>query len=160
MQLAHEADEDDAPTLPLSLPCPALLPQKSAFPTGIGITRRSRFPIAATGEAPQQARAVARSVLSLFLGSDQAAARTSSRVQVCLSELVAIAFTRTHGDTLLCEMWKDSEHVFVSVEHDEPLPLTADDSTIGLNVVKTVAHDYGSHIQPGSYQMWAAIRML
>jgi hypothetical protein len=134
------------------------LPDKAAL-TGLGVTHRSRIAVAATAEAPMKARTVARSVMSLMLGASEASAAVNRQVQACVSELAAIAYTRAVGSHLLCELWRDSDHVFVAVQHDEPLPLLPDDTTIGLNVVKALADDYGSHMVDGMSQMWAAIRV-
>ncbi|MFI9052494.1 hypothetical protein [Streptomyces sp. NPDC053427] len=138
--------------------CPAPLSQKPTLPTGLSITRRSRFAVKANGSASIQARTVARSVLALMLGTGDSAERTTRRIENCLTELVAIAYTRTRGHDMLCEVWLDSEHVFISVEHDEALPVHADQTTVGLNVVKTIADDYGTHINGTIHQTWAAIR--
>jgi hypothetical protein len=129
------------------------------MPKSLGITHRSRFTVDAAPEAPQQARTVARGLLTLILGRHDAAERVIRSVLLCLAEFTAVAYVRTSGDTLLCALWRDGEHVFVSVEHDEPLPAGPDDSTLGLELVKTLADDYGSHIVPGGYQMWAAVRV-
>jgi hypothetical protein len=135
------------------------LPEKAAFPTGLDVTRRSRFAVATTAMAPMQARNVARSILELGLTATEASTAVSRQVQACIAELTAIAYTRAHGSHLLCELWRDSEHVFVAVQHNEPLPLLPDDTTLGLNVVKSLADDYGSHMVDGVFQMWAAVRI-
>jgi hypothetical protein len=135
------------------------LPEKAPFPTGIGITRRSRFAVATTAMAPIQARNVARTILELILTTSEASTAVSRQVQACVAELVAIAYTRNVGSHLLCELWRDSEHVFTAVQHAEPLPLMPDDTTIGLRVVKALADDYGSHMVDGVFQMWAAVRI-
>ncbi|WP_433860116.1 hypothetical protein [Streptomyces kronopolitis] len=136
----------------------ALLPNKPALPAGLAITRRSRFAVKAEGSASIQARTVVRSVLALMVGTGGSAELTARRIENCLAELVAIAYTRTRGEDMLCEVWMDGEHVFISVEHDEALPLHPDQTTVGLNVVKTVADDYGTHINGTIHQTWAAIR--
>lgn len=138
---------------------PQLPRRRPPMPKSIGITHLSRFTVPAVPEAPQQARVVARGLLTLFLGSGEVAERTARRVLLCLAEYVAVAYSRSRGDLLLCELWRDDEDVFVSVEHDEPLPATPGDSTLGLVLVKSLASDYGSHVLPGSYQMWAAVRI-
>lgn len=138
---------------------PQQRPAPATVPTRCAIKRSARFVVNADGSAPLQARAVARSLLTLCLTNPNPE-RTIRRVQTCLSELVAVAYTRAHDDTLLCALWLDTEHVFISVEHAEPLPATPGDCTLGLNVVKTIADDYGSHVLAGGYQMWAAIRMI
>ncbi|MFD3815228.1 hypothetical protein ACFWRZ_09180 [Streptomyces rubiginosohelvolus] len=146
-------------TASLTLPSrPQLLPEKPALPTGVAILRRSRFTVTANGSASIQARNVVRSVLALMVGSDAAAERTVRRVENCLTELVAIAYTRTRSADMLCEVWMDSSHLFISVEHDEALPDRHDETTVGLNVVKTIADDYGTHITGTTHQTWAAIR--
>jgi hypothetical protein len=135
------------------------LPDKAAVLTSMGVTHRSRFAVAVNAAAPMQARTVARSVMTLMLGASEASAAVNRQVQTCISELVAIAYTRALGTHMLCELWRDSEHIFMGVQHDEPLPLLPDDTTIGLNVVKVLAADYGSNMVDGASQMWAAIRL-
>ncbi|MFB6505583.1 hypothetical protein ACFC07_22170 [Streptomyces sp. NPDC056099] len=139
---------------------PSLLPAKPPLPTGLAITRRSRFTVAANGSASVQARKVLRSVLALMVGTGHEAERTVRRIENCLSELVAVAYLRTYGEDMLCEVWMDSEHVFISVEHDEALPALPNETTLGLNVVKTIADDYGTHITGTTHQTWAAIRRI
>ncbi|WP_330335682.1 hypothetical protein OHS33_38535 (plasmid) [Streptomyces sp. NBC_00536] len=134
---------------------PALLPEKPALPT-----HSSRFPVRASGNAALQARPVARSVLKLILGASDNAERTTRRVETCLAELVAAAYTRTSSDYLICEIGVDSDHVFVTVEHEEALPTSPDETTIGLHLVKTIAHDYGTHIVGDAFHTWAAVRRL
>lgn len=144
-----------SPTLPDR---PAQLPATDALLAGLGISRRSRFPVHAAAEAPAQARTVARTVLHLMLGTGEGPERTSRRVQTCLAELVAIAYTRTTAQEMVCAVWMDAEHVFLSVEHDQALPQAPDDSTLGLHLVKTIADDYGTHFTEGMHQTWAAVR--
>ncbi|KIF00908.1 hypothetical protein PL81_38450 [Streptomyces sp. RSD-27] len=131
---------------------------KPALPAGVIITHSSRFPVPASGDAALQARPVARSVLKLVLGASNNAERTMRRVETCLAELVAVAYTRTNSDYLICEIGVDDDHVFVTVEHEEALPTTADETTIGLQLVKTIAHDYGTHIVEDAFHTWAAVR--
>ncbi|RSS95072.1 hypothetical protein EF903_05380 [Streptomyces sp. WAC05292] len=150
--------EDTLTFLPLPQQRPALLPEKPALPTGVTVTHSSRFSVPASGDAALSARTVARSVLKLLLGASENAERTTRRVETCLAELVAVAYTRTSGSYLVCELGSDSEHVFVTVEHQEALPTRADETTIGLNLVKTIADDYGTHIVSGDYHTWAAVR--
>lgn len=106
-----------------------------------------------------QARNVARSLLSLLLTPSETATVVNRKVLACITELAGIAYTRAEGSHMLCELWRDSEHLFAAVQHDEQLPLLPDDTTIGLNVVKSLADDYGSHMVDGAFQMWAAVRV-
>ncbi|MEV0487325.1 hypothetical protein AB0I69_42835 [Streptomyces sp. NPDC050508] len=124
----------------------------------MAITRRSRFTVSSNGSASVQARKVARSVLGLMVGTGNDAERTVRRIENCLSELVAVAYLRTFGADMLCEIWMDAEHVFISVEHDEALPVQPSETSAGLNIVKTIADDYGTHITGTTHQTWAAIR--
>ncbi|MFB8025911.1 MULTISPECIES: hypothetical protein [unclassified Streptomyces] len=152
---------EDTATLALTLPGrPFLLPQKPALPNGLAITRRSRFPLPANGSAAIQARTIVRSVLRLILGSGDAAERVSRRVETCLAELVAVAYTHSAGEDLLCAVWVDADHIFMSVEHDQALPAHPDETTMGLNLVKTIASDYGTHFSDGTHQTWAAVPQL
>lgn len=153
--------ERDAALTSLTVPadCSALFPEKPILPSKLAITRRSRFAVAATPKAPIQARTVACTVVSLILGATETTSSISRQVQGCIAELAGIAYTRALGTHLLCEVWRDSEHIFTSVQHDEPFPMLPDDTTIGLNVVKTLADDYGSHMVDGSFQSWAAVRI-
>ncbi|MER6232551.1 hypothetical protein ACFUC2_05145 [[Kitasatospora] papulosa] len=146
-------------TASLTLPsdCSALLPEKPALPNGLAISRRVRFTVPATGTAALQARQVARPALTLILGAGEQAERLSRRIETCLAELVALAYTVTTGEDLLCCVWLDAEHVFLSVEHEEPMPRVASDITMGLSVVKAIADDYGTHRTDTGYQTWAAI---
>ncbi|MFD9248350.1 hypothetical protein [Streptomyces bottropensis] len=105
-----------------------------------------------------QARTVARPALQLILGAGDHAERLSRRIETCLAELVALAYTVTTDELLLCSVWTDQEHVFLSVEHDHALPLTPSDATMGLSVVKTIADDYGTHRTDTGHQTWAALR--
>ncbi|MBG7704887.1 hypothetical protein HCJ76_44200 [Streptomyces sp. MC1] len=135
------------------------LPQKAAE-AALGVTHRSRFVVATSATAPMQARNVARSILALILAPTETSQAVSRQVQACIAELTGIAYTRAMNSShLVCELWQDTEHVFFAVQHQEPLPLLPDETTIGLNVVKALAHDYGSHLVDGQFQMWAAIRI-
>ncbi|MEU9925052.1 hypothetical protein AB0H51_27855 [Streptomyces griseoluteus] len=128
--------------------------------TALDVTHRSRFAVATSDLAPQEARRVASTILDLILTPTEAAVAVRRQVLACLAELVAIAFIRSSYSThLLCELWRDSEHVIASVEHHEPLPLLPDETTLGLTVVRTLADDYGSHKVDGKFQMWAAVRV-
>ncbi|MGW0757070.1 hypothetical protein ACWD1Y_11380 [Streptomyces sp. NPDC002814] len=153
--------EWDAVLASLTIPpvdSPTLLPEKPALPAGLAITRRIRFPVDATGAAALQARSVARPALRLILGAGDQAERLSRRIETCLAELVALAYTVTTDDMLLCSVWTDDEHVFLSVEHDHALPQVPGDETMGLSVVKTIADDYGTHRTDNGHQTWAALR--
>ncbi|MGW7089987.1 hypothetical protein ACWGH2_41760 [Streptomyces sp. NPDC054871] len=121
------------PSLQFSVPDPwfaasalpdrsSLLPAKPSVPMELAITRRSRFAVPANDSAPLQARTVARSVIALMIGTGDSAQRTIRRIENCLTELVESASTRTAGPDILCEVSLDSEHVFISVEHDEASP--------------------------------------
>lgn len=146
-------------TTSLTVPadCSALFPEKPALPNGLAIARRIRFPVPATGAAALQARQVARPALKLILGVDDQAERLSRRIETCLAELVALAYTITTGDDLLCCVWTDRDHVFLAVEHDEALPSVPSDTTMGLTIVKAIADDYGTHRTDSGYQTWAAV---
>ncbi|MEU5181183.1 hypothetical protein AB0G49_14135 [Streptomyces longwoodensis] len=135
-----------------------LLPEKPALPAGLAITRRVRYPVRATGAAAVQARTVARPALRLILGAGDEAERLSRRIETCLAELVALAYTTTDDDMLLCSVWTDDRHVFLSVEHDRPLPTRPDSTTVGLSVVKTITDDYGTHRTDNGYETWAALQ--
>lgn len=141
-----------------SLPLP-YVPQKALTLEGLGVTHRSRFAVAATAEASRQARTVAGTVLPLMLPATETSAVVTRQVQACVTELAGIAYTRAMGSHVLCELWRDSEHVFTAVQHHEPLPLLPDDTVIGLHTVRSLADDYGSHLVDGVFQMWAAVRI-
>ncbi|MFD7764102.1 hypothetical protein [Streptomyces microflavus] len=138
-----------------SLTLPPPLPEKPALPTGLAITRRSAFTVTANDRASDQACNIARSVLALMIGSDDAAERTVRQVLMCFGELVSLASTRTDGTDMLCEVWMDSHHLFVCVEHDERSPAGTDPA---LTFVKAIADDHGTHIAGTTHQTWAAIR--
>lgn len=146
-----------APSLTIPADCSALFPEKPALPNGLAISRRIRFPVPATGSAPLQARQVARPVLKLVLGAGAQAERLSRRIETCLAELVALAYTVTTGDDLLCCLWTDPDHVFLAVEHEQALPSVPSTTTMGLSIVKTIADDYGTHRTDSGHQTWAAI---
>jgi hypothetical protein len=133
-------------------------PQGLSLAAGLAITRRIRFPVPATGAAALQARTYARPGLRLILGAGDQAEHLSRRVETCLAELVAVAYTVTDDDDLLCSVWTDAEHVFLSVEHEQPLPRVPSKATMGLSVVKAIADDYGTHRTDTGHQSWAAIR--
>ncbi|AWI32660.1 hypothetical protein [Streptomyces tirandamycinicus] len=136
---------------------PSFLLKRPALPNGLAVTRRTRFPVPANGTAAIQARTVIRPVLMLMLGIGELAETLTRRIETCLSELVAVAYTHTSDDHLLCSVWTDAEHAFLSVEHDQPLPQD-DDSTMYLHVVRALADDYGTHVSEGTHQTWVALR--
>ncbi|MEU0857446.1 hypothetical protein ABZ352_18685 [Streptomyces griseofuscus] len=154
--------EPDYPSVSLTLGSdrPALLPEKSALPRGLAVSRRTRFTVPADGAAALQARTVVRPALRLLLGSDDDAERLRRRIETCLAEMAAVAYACTTDEHLLCSVWLDPDHVFVSVEHDLALPAVPDDSTVGLSLVKSIADEYGTHVEQGTHQTWAAVRRL
>ncbi|MFC8537947.1 hypothetical protein [Streptomyces sp. NPDC057249] len=127
------------------------------MPNGLAVTRRVRFPVPATGGAALQARQVARPALTLMLGAGGRAERLIRRIETCLAELVALAYTVTEDDDLVCCVWTDPDHVFLSVEHAQAMPAVPSAATMGLNVVKAIADDYGTHRTDTGHQTWAAI---
>ncbi|MFF4188135.1 hypothetical protein ACFYZ9_33570 [Streptomyces sp. NPDC001691] len=152
----------------LSLPTPRQASRplhashRPALPEALHVKRTARYVVNAGAEASTQACTVARALFSSVLGTPPSPESdlTIHRVLACLSELASIGTAHTHGDTLLCELWKDDEHVFVSVEHDTLWRATPQSRTSGLNLVTLIADDYGSHIAAGVCQTWAAIRIL
>jgi hypothetical protein len=99
-------------------------------------------------------------VLPLMLGrSDDAARLTVRGVQTCLMELVEFARDRTSDDSVLCEVWLDQQHVFVSIEHTQPACTEHPFSChCDLSTVASIADDHGTHQTQDGYQTWAAIR--
>lgn len=128
------------------------------------MTRRSRFPVPATDAASAEACTIARPILRLILGvvagagSGDSGAVLRRRIEACLAELVAIAYTASSGDDLLCSVWVDADHVFLSVDHDQPLPRVPGDDAMSLSAVVSIADDYGSVVTDTGSQTWAAIR--
>ncbi|MEU1221276.1 hypothetical protein [Streptomyces microflavus] len=147
-------------TLMLSLRHDAheILSEKPALPNGLIISRRSRFVIPASGSAPIEARGVARTMLRLMLSGDEASEALVRRVETCMAEIVAVVYTLTEDDALLCSVWVDDEHAFLSVEHHHRLPQVADQTSLALSVVQTIADDFGTHFEDGVHQTWAAVR--
>ncbi|WP_158716914.1 hypothetical protein [Streptomyces rimosus] len=155
----HAASSDAHSALTLSLRFSRhAFPKKPSLPNGLAITRRSRFTVPATGTAVYKVREVARTMLRLMLTADSASEAVVRRVETCLSEITTITYPLTEGDSLVCAVWVDAEHVFLSVEHEHQLPQVAADITIGLHLVKAIAADYGTHFENGVHQTWAAVR--
>ncbi|MEU7228966.1 hypothetical protein [Streptomyces chrestomyceticus] len=133
-------------------------PENPTLPNGLAITRRSRFTVPATGTAPYEVRDVARTMLRLMLDADDTAETLVRRVETCLSEIAAITYTLTEGESLVCAVWVDAEHAFLSIEHEHQLPQVSHDTTTRLTTVKAIADDYGTHFENGVHQTWAAVR--
>lgn len=138
-----------------AMPAPLTQP---ALPNALRVPHHSRFTIDAAPGASIEARMTGGTLLRtlFFKGApDAGTVQSIERVLSCLAELTAVAVDRSYGHTLVCQLWMDSEHIFVAVEHDEP-PTDASPNT-GLIRVKTIADDYGTHFLPGGVQTWAAV---
>ncbi|MEU3500203.1 hypothetical protein ABZ726_05335 [Streptomyces hundungensis] len=148
--------------LPMSMarhPSLAQAPYRSVLPQSLHVKRTARYVVNVGAGTATQACTVARALFPTVLGR-AVPAQTIHLVLTALSELASIGAARTRDDTLLCELWKDEEHVFVSIEHDTHWSGAADTSgTTRWNKIKMIAEDCGSHVTPAGYQIWAAIRI-
>lgn len=142
-----------APRQPLPLTEPSL-------PTAIRVPHHTRFTIDVAPGASMQARALGATLLrTLFFKGDPDPGIEHSIRQVltCLAELTAVAADRSYGPELVCQLWRDGDHIFAAVEHTEP-PANTSVNT-GLILTKTIADEYGTHFLPGGVQTWAAVRI-